>query len=388
MLPSFSSPRHSSPALIARSLRLLALGAALAGCQHGEPFDSTPERPDGPFSQVFPRRLTFSPGDDRTPSWLPDGSGIIYSSERLDRPDHDRCLLVIPAEGGTVRERYCPTDPAQDDSTNLMESPAVAPDGRIFYHTVTSWIGQQKLGDSRLVAGLAADPAGATLVSQVPYTAPNGKVHSSIRSPAWLEPGVLIYLAEELFYEGSTFLPDTFVTGRDIVRLDLTGAAPVFTVLPGTDDASGVSVSEEPGIIYYTLGGDTRVFRRDLATGADSVVLDFAPLGIVRDVSVRGGRVAAVVGRSVVWQFEPDHEAWVQRDEGGDLYLADLQTGDRQVLMSSDSVLFRHPVFSPDGSRIIVEVQPYAEPHTAPDSGYNATNHRADLWLFTLPVAP
>jgi hypothetical protein len=31
-----------------------------------------------------------------------------------------------------------------------------------------------------------------------------------------------------------------------------------------------------------------------------------------------------------------------------------------------------------------VEVQPWAPVHAEPNSEFNATNHRADLWLFPL----
>ena len=359
-----------------------SLGLLAAGCDHGTPFQNSPDRPLGPFSSQIPRRLTFSIGDDRTPTWLPDGD-ILYSSERIDRLDHDRCFNVMPADGGTIRRQYCPTNPAEDDSTNLMEAPAVSPSGRIFYHAVTSWIGQQKLGESKLMLGDAGDPANASRLALIPYTAPNGKIHSSIRSPAWTGPETLVYLAEELFYEGSTFLPDTFFTGRDIVQLDVSTGSPVYTVVPGTDDASSVAITDEPGVIYYTLGGDTRVYRRDGA-GTVTVVYDFGAEGIARDVAISGDHLVAVVGGSVVWQFELDHGSWVQRDEGGDLHFVDLESGSSRVF-HADSVLFRHPLFSPDGSRIVVEVQPYAPPHTAPDSDFNATNHRADLWLFLVP---
>jgi hypothetical protein len=156
----------------------------------------------------------------------------------------------------------------------------------------------------------------------------------------------------------------------------------VFSVLAGTDYASSVSLSEEPGVVYYTLGGDSRVFRRALAGGDVSVVHDFGAGNIVRDVQVRGTTLVAVVGRSVLYRFEDAH-GFVQRDEGGDLALVDLSSGGTS-LFSTDTVLFRHPVISPDGSRVVVEVQPFAPVHADPDSEFNATNHRADLWLFDL----
>lgn len=353
------------------------------GCGHGEPFDPDTRPPGGPFSEQLPRRLTFNVGDDRTPSWLPDGSAIIYSSEREDRADHDRCLTLLPAEGGTIVDQFCPTDPVQSDSTNLYQAPAVSPEGRVFFHAVVSWIGQQKLGDASLAVATLADPIRSTMVTRLPYTAPNGRIHSSIRSPAWIGPNALVYLAEQLFYQGSTFFPDTFVTGLDIVRLDLSGSAPVLEVIPGTDYASSVAVSEEPGVIYYTLGGDSRVYRRDLATGVVTVFHDFGTGQIARDVAVHGTRLVAIVGGSVLYQFEAAHDGFVQRDEGGDLHLVDVSNG-AQAVFATDSVLFRHPVLSPDGARIVVEVSPWAPVHIGPDSDYNATNHRVDLWLFDM----
>jgi hypothetical protein len=166
------------------------------------------------------------------------------------------------------------------------------------------------------------------------------------------------------------------------VLLDLSGAAPALSVLSGTDYASSVSLSDEPGVVYYTLGGDSRVFRRALESGDVTAVHDFGAGNIVRDVQVRGTSLVAVVGRSVLYRFEDAH-GYVQRDEGGDLAFVDLSSGGT-VFFSTDTVLFRHPMISPDGSRVVVEVQPFAPVHAEPQSDFNAPNHRADLWLFEL----
>ena len=90
----------------------------------------------------------------------------------------------------------------------------------------------------------------------------------------------------------------------------------------------------------------------------------------------------AVIGGSVLYRFEDAH-GYVQRDEGGDLVFVNLTDGS-QRLFAGDTVLFRHPTMSPDGSRLVVEVQPFAPVHSEPQSDFNATNHRADLWLFTV----
>ena len=360
--------------------RIVILSCALlAGC-HQEPFTPADTGVTQPFAAGFPRRLTYSPGDDRTPSWLPDGSGIIYSSERIDRRDHDRCLTVIAPGGGMVVRQYCPGDPVQNDSTNLLEAPAVSPGGRIFFHSVTSWIGQQKLGSSGLMLGSAADPVHARLIRRLPYTASNGRIHSSIRLPAWTGPDHLVYLAELLFYEGSTFYPDTTFTGLDVVEADLSGSTPVLTPVPGTDYASSVMVADDPDTIYYTLGGDSVVYARSLGGGGVSQVYNFGSGTIVRDAQVRNGSLVAVVNGSVLWQNEPSH-GWVQRDEGGYLAFVTLATGGVTV-DSSDTVLYRHPQISPDGQSVVVEVQPWAPVHSGPQVDYTALNHRADLWLF------
>jgi hypothetical protein len=358
----------------------LLLSLLAVGCGHDDPVQPEPYPPLPPFSSTTPVRLTFNVADDRTPSWLPDGSGIIYSMEREDRTDHDRCLAILPAEGGTIRTTYCQLHPEYDDSTDVMEAPAVASDGRIFLHQVISWVGRQKLGASTLRLGRADDPVHAATLRDLPYFAPNGRTHSSIRTPQWINQDSLIYLAEQLFYEGSTFYPDTFYTGLDVVLLDLSGPSPVYEVVPGTDYASSVSVSADGTAIYYTLGGDSRVLRRVLSSGEVSTVYDFGAGTIVRDAQVRGDRLVSVVGGSVLYRFEEAHD-FVQRDEGGNLAFVDLTTGASSVYRG-DTVLFRHPVISPDGTRVVVEVQPYAPVHTDPDSEFNATNHRADLWLF------
>ena len=367
---------------------LPCLAGGLLSCNHDAPFAAEWYAPgSSPFSTTLPRRLTLSPGDDRTPGWLPGGSGILYSSERDDRTDHDRCLARRRPDGGTGVTYFCDTDPIMDDSTNVYESPAVAPDGRLLFFETIGRIGQQKGPVGGIMLGPAGDPVHATRLRQVPYTGPGGQQHSSVRLIRWLGPSLAVYLGERLFYEGSTFYPDTVITGVEIVRLDLSGPVPTFGSVPGTDYASSVSVSDEPNVVYYTLGGDSRVYRQDLGTGAVTPVYDFGPAGIARDAQVRGTLLVAVVGGSVLYQFEQAN-GWVQRDEGGTLHLVDLATGRATVFTGNEivfgihGVLFRHPELSPDGQRLVVEVSPYAPVHRGPQSDYTALNHRMDLWLF------
>ena len=43
------------------------------------------------------------------------------------------------------------------------------------------------------------------MIRPLPYTAPSGRFHSSIRIPQWISSDSLVYLAELLFYEGPPF---------------------------------------------------------------------------------------------------------------------------------------------------------------------------------------
>src|SRR5918996_5002389 len=135
VLPDMTQHAASNPRANHR-LRVVVGGCLLLlsmGCEHSTPVQPGPYPPAPPFSSLLPRRLTFNVADDRTPAWLPDGTGIIYSTERQDRLDRDRCLAVLPPDGGTIRTSYCQLHPENDDSTDLMEAPAVSTGGRIFF---------------------------------------------------------------------------------------------------------------------------------------------------------------------------------------------------------------------------------------------------------------
>ena len=60
----------------------LAGGALLVlACGHTEPFSTPPYGTNQPFDPTPPVRLTLNTGPDRGASWLPDGSGILYSAQ-------------------------------------------------------------------------------------------------------------------------------------------------------------------------------------------------------------------------------------------------------------------------------------------------------------------
>src|SRR5260370_41133205 len=90
----------------------LLLIAVLAACEHTSPFRPGLYAPTGPLGSGSPLRLTYNPGQDLTPTWLPDGSAILYARERLEPPHRDRRIAPCPAGGGPLpRRRACRTPP-------------------------------------------------------------------------------------------------------------------------------------------------------------------------------------------------------------------------------------------------------------------------------------
>jgi hypothetical protein len=351
----------------------LALVLALTGCEHGPAFLAGDHGSDHSFAPGSPRRITYNSGDDRAPAWLPDESGVFYSYERTDRADRDRCLGQLPRDGGRLERTWCDRTPAADDSTNAWSEPAPSGDGRLAYTVASSLPIDLGPAYRALVVGRLGDPAAARVLRTFPHVAPDSLRHDAASQIRWLDATTLVYVAERVGYvRACPTCPrdkDTLRTGVEVVRVDLSGDTPVLTVVPGTRYASSVAAGEGADIVYFTLGGDSRVFRRTLSSGRDSVVHDFGGAGLARDVYVAANRLVAVVGGDVSFAYDSLLGHPVQRDAGGTLYLVDFLTGAETVL-SSGPVLFRRPALSPSGKRLVVEA---------------VSGSLADLWMFDLP---
>jgi hypothetical protein len=346
-----------------RLIRLTVALAALAGCEHTAPF-----RPDdggavGPLNPGSIAQLTFSLGQDVIPAWLPDGSGLVFTAERRDRADHDRCLAFLPGDGGAISRYVCSTS-AADDTINVFDEAALLGDSMAYVRAGTERF-LPGLGPDRqaLVVAPIADPNATRVVQQIPFTTPWGATYDAISHVAWLGPGRLAFIGEHVTFPRpcSSCAPDTVRVGIGLVIADVAGAAPVYTRMPDGDSASSLAV--DPGgiiIIYFTRNGDTRVFRRVGPSLPTDTVLDFGAAGVVRDIAVRGGTLVAVVGGIVGTPTSPD--------EGGALFLV---AGAAMARIGDPDLLYRRPALSPDGARLVV---------SARDS-VSSTN----LWLFQLP---
>jgi hypothetical protein len=354
----------------------------LLGCGHTEPFDTPPTGADLPFDATPPVRLTLNLGPDRGAAWLPDGSGIFYSGQQLGRSDQDVCLALLPPAGGRQRQVICDLTGEGKNLTDALESPAPAPDGRLAFITANSSIGAISPNEQSVVLASTADPRDYRVLRSVPYTIPGERLHTGASQLRWWGENRLLYLGEQVLYLSACLgCPlDTLRTGLDATWLPAAEAHGAPQRIPGTDYASGVSPGSNENEVYYTIGGDSRVFRRNLSDGTISVIYDFGAAGIVRDVHVVGNRMAAVVGGRVTFGVDPT-AGQVQWDSGGTLHVVDLQGGTDAVLDGPG--LFRRPQISPLGSSLVVEVYPLIV--SPGDESDTTVSRSGDLYLYGQP---
>ena len=361
------SPSRHFPYLV------IALAVAITACDHPAPFSPGAYAPTGPLGAGNPVLLTY--GDSNSESdravWLADGSGFYYTRSRADRPDRDRCLALMPRDGGAVIRQICDDAPAAADSLNTYESPAIAPDGGLAMYETSTLLGvPREFPDFRALALTRLDqPSSIRVLQIIPYFSPASNPINAISNLHWESPSTLLYLGERIVIEACQGCVTDFVrTGQEIDRIDLGGTTPVVSALPGTDQASSFTLVGGDSL-YFTLNGDPNVYRRILPAGADSVIHAFG--GIARDVSVAGGRLAAVVGGAVSYAYDSNQSAFVQVDHGGAVHLLTLVTGADTVV--SDTLLMRRPALDVSGTRLVAEAH----------AGTNGV--RTALWLWKLP---
>ena len=356
---------------------------ASLGCGHTEPFSTNPPHTDVPFEAGPPARLTVNQGPDRGAAWLPDGSGVLYSSQQLGRRDNDVCLALIPATGGSQRQLTCDLSPTGADSADAIESPAPTADGRVAFVARASRIEAITPENTSISVGSLANPTDRTRVQAIPYTIPGGPLHSGASQLRWLTPDLLIYLGERVDYQHTcdTCVEwDTTISGVDVVSLNIREPGSTPQRIPGTENASGVSPGATGDQIYYTVSGDSRVYRRTLSTGVVDVAHDFGAAGLARDVHVVGNRMAAVVGGRVTYGIDPLFGP-TQWDSGGVVHVVDLQSG-ADVTLDGPG-LFRRPQLSPSGAGLVVEVYPLILSGDNPPA--TVVSRRSDLYLYGLP---
>lgn len=340
-----------------RSVLALGLVPAALSCGHGDTFGPQDYGSDDPhFSVGFPTRLTYNRGKDVDASWLPDGSAFIYTFEQFRFDEGDWCLGLLPATGGRRVQTLCPPQSLSADSVNAWRWANVIGD-RLLYVRQANVPNREAPATWEIVVARRGAPEQVTAVRDVPTSLPGTVTHGGLSMPRWLDSNTFVYRADLAGQPRPcrACAPDTVHSGRDLVIVTVTGGTMTSALIPGTSYASSVAVrgSDE---VFFTQGGDSRVFRWLRTTGAITVAFDFGT-GIARGVQIAGNRLVAVVGGNVAWGhsdlFYPDAFGdSLLIDNGGFLHVVDLTTGNDGIV--DQFQLWRNPALSPDGRRVLV----------------------------------
>jgi hypothetical protein len=328
-----------------------AILAVLAGCGHGEPFQVPDPSAGGPLVPGILARLTYSPGRDRAPHWRADGSAILYTYERTDRPLHDWCLGALPPDGGSRTASWC--EVAQPDTQIAYDWVAEGPNGDLAYARSATRRNAYTSGDWWVRVAPGGNFARSVAVARVGLTPPGGPTLDGVQQIRWLDPTHLVYVAERRFVgrRCRSCPVDTTITGRLLLSLDLAGSQGPQS-LPGTAYATGVAV-RGPDEILFTRAGDSRVLRYTVSSGAITTAHDFGQGRIARDVQVVGDKLLAVVDGVVSVGYDSALGDTAQTDLGGDLAIVDLASGSE--MKASIPFPVRYPALAPDGRRALVQ---------------------------------
>lgn len=335
-------------------LILPALLLAALACAHSEPFQDPDETNHGPFSPTVPVQLTYSPGPDLTPAFLPGDTLVLYSFALTSGRRTNQCIGALPVGGGTRTSESCPKTVGALDSLERLESPVALNDSVIaLVQTLRRLDGGS---DGPILLGTAPWQEADQIVGRLEFPlSSSGVVENSASYLAPIGGGSLVYLGLADVYACPTATPDCkppvqLQVGRQISQVDLQGTgAPV--ALPGTAYATSAAAGSAPGDVLFTLPFDSRVYL--LHAGGSVVTLyDFGAPNVARDPVLVGRRLVAITGSGVQSWTSGGQE--YQVDPGGRIALVDLDDG-QLTYITDGEVPYKRPALSADGQVIVAE---------------------------------
>ena len=245
---------------------------SLSGCGHTDPFTSPPYGTDAPFDPAPPVRLTLNPLADRGGAWLPDGSGILYSAQQIGRDGSRR----LPRPALAHRRTSTGADlRSHGRGRGLHERHRVGRARRRRPARVRRRRARGSVPRLRSREGIAIaptlDPRGATIrFSRFPTRSPASRRTHHVTALRWLGParsassgGTSRYLSDCIGCP--TAIPSS--ANLKVVTMDAAGGSAARRRPGNRLRLRALRRGARDDEIYYTLGGDSRVFRRTLSTG-------------------------------------------------------------------------------------------------------------------------
>lgn len=279
--------------------RLVVAALLTTACGHSDAFlGDVPPVIDEPFQAGTPVRVTFDPGMDRFPSFSPDGRSIVYSYQPTERDDRDRCIGIVPTNGGT-RRGVCYTHVDGDDRTDALEWPATNTDGALLFTHYVSQIGDRIPERGSLRLGTVAQPLPGRSLLSLPNSV-DGIGFTRIGPTRWASSTRFYFVAQDYLMMGSHAngnKKDTMYVGVALVRGDVTPSSASFAIVAETDSLSGFALSTGGDSIYFTRQNQRSLYAMSTSGGAAIVVYSATGIGrpVVRDPVRIGARIAVVV---------------------------------------------------------------------------------------------
>jgi hypothetical protein len=326
-------------------------------CAHTEPFGTDGAGTLGPPGSTPPLRLTFNPGDDRSPAFA--GGQVVYSRYDPSRGTSAQCVARLPADGGTLAGLGCPPGPTPPDTfVSTWLEPALAEDG-----SALAFVWQRGARVSALAAWshhLVVAPAGAPgspTLEVFLADSVTGGTYNSAYELTWIGTGRVRFIAAYEFIPkvkggGPDRFTDTTLVAAGLLDLDL--ATGTLVEVPGGAGVTAYTAASDGAL--WVVRADT-LWSLD-AAGTATPLVEVGPF--VTDI-------ALVDGRMVAARSSPDSVAT-------DTVVSwwDPASGGRGEWSMPGPV---HPLTAIGGRRLVAEVEVETRLFGAP----------ANLWLFETP---
>lgn len=351
--------------MISKATRAVLL-LGLVACSHTEILVTDIGEPRGPFDDP-PGRLTFHVGNDYNPSWTPDGQHILYFfspaaviSVNAANERDERCLAMIPGNGGSQVLRLCDTRATHVDSADMFLGAAFRPNGELsFLQGSSAFSGLNPIHFTMWLVDTAAPFLRRKAIAEFPKVVGDSTV-GALSEVEWIDQNTFLAIGSRLLITSrqASTVKDTIFRPVFIVRGTMTGETLALTQVSGTEGAAHWTRDPTGNILFVghtlrsgvgrTFVDEERFIKRIPQTGGTAETFAVFPqVGSVRTLQCRGTKCFVVTGARQT--IDPDIFTVSTAQ-----WLDPVSGAFTQLPFSASQVNgWDTPTMSPDGTRIV-----------------------------------